>query len=178
MWALNRKLWLLLYVILYRSEREWKKEWEGIMQAGHCEEKGKKGGHGTEIGSGSDWHFIVNKIFIKEFYSKRGFYEWNFIVTCQAVQANSIWRLGFWSESLENSLIDGIVQRLCISVVKTFGTGFDNCESIFWALVESGQGFVEVVDTDYSGAWLSASDFSWSDQSELFRIISPIGQSN
>ena len=46
---LERKLWLLLYVILHRSEGEWKKEEEGFMQAGSCEEKGKIGSYGTEI---------------------------------------------------------------------------------------------------------------------------------
>ena len=53
-----------------------------------------------------------------------GFYEINFIVTCQAVLANSNWRLGSSFESLENSLIDGVVQRLRISVAKTFWAGF------------------------------------------------------
>ena len=140
------------------------------MQAGCCEVKRRERNMAlcvTEIRSGSDWHFIVNKHFMQEFYSKRGFYERNFIGTCQAVLANSNWRLGFWSESLENSLMDGIVQSLCISVVKTFGTGFDNCESIFWALVESGQDFVEVVDTSYSGALLNTSDLSWSVSTEI-----------
>ena len=88
------------------------------------EKEGKKDGSGTEDRD----MIIVNKIFIKEFYSKRGFYVWNFIVTFQAVPANSNWRLGSWFEILEISCIDGAVWKFRISVVKTFGTGFDICE--------------------------------------------------
>ena len=69
---------------------------------------------------------------MQEFYSKRGFYEWNFIVTCQAFLANSNWRLGSWFESLENSLIGGGVQRLRISVVKTFWAGFHVWLEVFF----------------------------------------------
>ena len=102
------------------------------------EKKGKKGGRGTEIRSGSDWHFIVNKIFIREFCSKQGLYEWNFIVTCQAVPANSNWRLGSWFEILEISCIDGVVWKFCIPVVKTFGTGFNICEVGIIDILDAG----------------------------------------
>ena len=39
------------------------------------------------------------------------------------------WRLEFRFEILEISPIDGIVQKCRISVVKTFGIGFDICEA-------------------------------------------------
>ena len=58
------------------------------MQEGGSEKKGKKGGSGTEDRDINDV-FIVNKIFIKEFYSKRGFYEWKFVVTVDVIPANS-----------------------------------------------------------------------------------------
>ena len=66
---------------------------------------------------------------MQEFYSKRGFYEGNFVVTVDVIPANSNQRiLGFSFESLENFTHRWFVQRLCISVVKTFGTGFNICE--------------------------------------------------
>ena len=64
--------------------------------------------------------------------------------TCNllVVRANNIRRLEFWFETLEISLIDGIPEEFRISVVRTFGTGFDVGESMFWALKKSGQVFV------------------------------------
>ena len=44
------------------------------------------------------------------------------------VRANSNWKIEFLSERWNIGSIDGVVQRFRISVVKTFGKGFDVCE--------------------------------------------------
>lgn len=45
----------------------------------------------------------------------------------------------------------GLPEEFRISVLRTFGTGFDVGESIFWALKKSGQVFVEVVESERVG---------------------------
>ena len=68
----------------------------------------------------------------------------------------------FDPRALENWLIDGIVQRLCISVIKTFGTGFDICE---FGIIDFGRWWNQArflwkfVDTDYSGARMTPRTF-------------------
>ena len=158
-------------------------QWGGVkerVRGNHagCEKEGKKDGSGREDRDMMD----VNNIFIKEFYCKWGFYEWNFIVTCQAVPVNSNWRLGSWFEILETSCIDGVVWKFRISVVKTLGTGFDICEVGIIDILGAGgirPGFWwKFVDTDYAGAQMVPRDFSGPYQPKLSRIISPMGQSN
>ena len=83
MWALSIEKWqLLLCVILYRSEGEKKKESkeDTCRQVAEKRKERNMATVWTDILSDVfiannfyEWNFIVNNIFINEFYSRRGF---------------------------------------------------------------------------------------------------------
>ena len=154
------------------------------MQAGCCEVKRKERNMATVwtdilsdvfiVNNFNEWNFIVNNIFIKEFYCKRGFLGIKFCSNLSVVQANSNWKLEFFGS------IDGVVQGFRISVLKTFGTGFDICEV---GIIDFGRWWNQAVfcgclliptigDMDY------VSDFSCPYRLKLSRIIAPMGQNN
>ena len=70
-------------------------------------------------------------------------------------------------------------KKICISVVRTFGTGFDVGESIFWALKKSGQVFClsSRIRKSRSHVW-NISDISLSVSTGKLSHISPERQIN